>query len=194
MSKPRVPPRPRKGRNRLAAVPTVGGDLSSRHEGLSGPGEPFGDASQEIQELIDLAKRNNLAELEVEREGVRIRIRRDASAGTQPVSVREVTTAGQEVPREKPALPSPAEAAGHVTVTSPIVGTFYRSASPDADAYVEEGDFVKQGQVLCIVEAMKLMNEIESELDGRIVKILAESTKPVEYGQPLFLIDPMPAS
>jgi acetyl-CoA carboxylase biotin carboxyl carrier protein len=79
-----------------------------------------------------------------------------------------------------------------VTITSPIVGTFYRSPSPDADPYVEEGDVVKKGQVLCIVEAMKLMNEIESETDGRIVKILAESTKPVEYGHALFLIDPNP--
>ncbi len=80
--------------------------------------------------------------------------------------------------------------AGFVTVTSPIVGTFYRSPSPDADFYVDEGDIVKKGQVLCIVEAMKLMNEIESELDGRIVKIFVENTKPVEYGQALFLIDP----
>jgi acetyl-CoA carboxylase biotin carboxyl carrier protein len=80
--------------------------------------------------------------------------------------------------------------AGHITITSPIVGTFYRSPSPDADPYVEEGDYVKKGQVLCIVEAMKLMNEIESEVDGRITKILVESTKPVEYGQALFLIDP----
>jgi len=79
---------------------------------------------------------------------------------------------------------------GMVTITSPIVGTFYRSPSPDADPYVEEGDMVKKGQVLCIVEAMKLMNEIESETDGRIVKILTESTKPVEYGHALFLIDP----
>jgi acetyl-CoA carboxylase biotin carboxyl carrier protein len=79
---------------------------------------------------------------------------------------------------------------GLVTITSPIVGTFYRSPSPDADPYVEEGDYVKKGQVLCIVEAMKLMNEIESEADGRIMRILVESTKPVEYGQPLFLIDP----
>ena len=70
-----------------------------------------------------------------------------------------------------------------ITIASPIVGTFYRSPSPDADPYVEEGDYVKKGQVLCIVEAMKLMNEIESEVDGRITKILAESTKPVEYGQ-----------
>ena len=84
----------------------------------------------------------------------------------------------------------PTETSGLVTITSPIVGTFYRSPSPDADPYVEEGEYVKRGQVLCIVEAMKLMNEIESEVDGRITKILVESTKPVEYGQPLFLIDP----
>ncbi len=75
-----------------------------------------------------------------------------------------------------------------------IVGTFYRSPSPDADPYVEEGDSVKKGQVLCVVEAMKLMNEIESEVDGRLVKILVENTKSVEYGQALFLIDPKSAS
>jgi acetyl-CoA carboxylase biotin carboxyl carrier protein len=83
---------------------------------------------------------------------------------------------------------------GFVTVTSPIVGTFYRSPSPDADPYVEEGEAVKKGQVLCVVEAMKLMNEIESEVDGRLVKILVENTKSVEYGQALFLIDPKAAS
>jgi acetyl-CoA carboxylase biotin carboxyl carrier protein len=77
-----------------------------------------------------------------------------------------------------------------ITIVSPIVGTFYRSPSPDADPYVEEGDYLKKGQVLCIVEAMKLMNEIESEVNGRVIKILAESTKPVEYGQALFLVDP----
>jgi acetyl-CoA carboxylase biotin carboxyl carrier protein len=81
-----------------------------------------------------------------------------------------------------------------VTITSPIVGTFYRSPSPDADPYVEEGDLVRKGQVLCLVEAMKLMNEIESEVDGRVVKILVESTNPVEYGQPLLLIDPTSAA
>jgi acetyl-CoA carboxylase biotin carboxyl carrier protein len=99
-----------------------------------------------------------------------------------------------EVPEESRAVASSENLSGKVTVTSPIVGTFYRSPSPDADPYVEEGDLVKKGQVLCIVEAMKLMNEIEAEVDGRIVKILAESTKPVEYGQPLFLVDPAPTS
>jgi len=178
----------------LAAVPTVGGGLQARRESPRDPGGSFAETGQEIQDLINLAKRNNLAELEVEREGMRIRIRRDALAGGQPVPVREVPAGDEDVQEETASLAVPAEAAGYVTVTSPIVGTFYRSASPDADPYVEEGDVVKKGQVLCIVEAMKLMNEIESETDGRIIRILAESTKPVEYGQPLFLIDPKPAS
>jgi acetyl-CoA carboxylase biotin carboxyl carrier protein len=178
----------------LAAVPTVGEGSVHGRERLRAPEDRFVEAGHEIQDLIDLARRNNLAELEIERDGVRIRIRRDAVAGGHGGAVREVLTGGQDGQDEMPAPVVPAEAAGYVTVTSPIVGTFYRAASPDADPYVEEGDVVKKGQVLCIVEAMKLMNEIEAETDGRIIKILAESTKPVEYGQPLFLIDPKPAS
>jgi len=147
---------------------------------------------KEVHHLVELLNRHELSELEVERKGFRIRVRRGGSA----------TDAAQTVlaePSHRTAEPSgvlagaAAEAMASstlVTVTSPIVGTFYRSPSPDADAYVEEGDFVKKGQVLCIVEAMKLMNEIESEVDGRVHKILTESAKPVEYGQPLFLIDP----
>lgn len=145
----------------------------------------------QIQSLIDLLKRNHLTELEVERAGVRIRLSLEAGARAAPAQSSEAPHAPAAA-----ALPvtsqvsAPPENSGLITITSPIVGTFYRSPSPDADPYVEEGDYVKRGQVLCIVEAMKLMNEIESEVDGRITKILAESTKPVEYGQPLFLIDP----
>jgi acetyl-CoA carboxylase biotin carboxyl carrier protein len=156
-------------------------------------GRPFltGNQTKHIQELVDLLKRNNLTELELEREGVRIRVRHEAG-------VKTITAAATDmVPTATAAASLPAstngptgETAGLVTITSPIVGTFYRSPSPDADPYVEEGDFVKKGQVLCIVEAMKLMNEIESEVDGQVIKILAESTKPVEYGQALFHIDP----
>lgn len=151
-----------------------------------------GVQNKQIQDLIDLLRRNNLTELELERQGVRIRIRHEA--GSRPVTV----SAQESTPSPSPPTVQPVAASGPhseqntslVTIVSPIVGTFYRSPSPDADPYVEEGDYVKKGQVLCIVEAMKLMNEIESESDGRIVKILAESTKPVEYGQALFLIDP----
>jgi acetyl-CoA carboxylase biotin carboxyl carrier protein len=145
----------------------------------------------EVHHLVELLSRHELAELEVEHKGLRIRVRR-AGAGMEGATVL-----AHPAPHAQGQPGGPAEAAGEtvaagslVTVASPIVGTFYRSPSPDADSYVDEGDFVKKGQVLCIVEAMKLMNEIESEVDGRVHKILAESAKPVEYGQPLFLIDP----
>ena len=94
--------------------------------------------------------------------------------------------------RLRPRAEKPAEPAktSQIKVTSPIVGTFYRSSSPDKPSYVEVGDTVKKGQVLCIIEAMKLMNEIESETAGKIVQILVENGQPVEYGQPLFVIEP----
>ena len=150
-----------------------------------------GSQTKQIQDLIDLLRRNNLTELELERHGVRIRVRHEVGAKTVATSLGESTAPSPQASPHVPSSAAPSdEAAGLVTITSPIVGTFYRSPSPDADPYVEEGDYVRKGQVLCIVEAMKLMNEIESEVDGRIVKILAESTKSVEYGQALFLIDP----
>ncbi|HSF66205.1 MAG TPA: acetyl-CoA carboxylase biotin carboxyl carrier protein, partial [Nitrospiraceae bacterium] len=148
--------------------------------------------TKHIPELIDLLKKNNLTELEMEREGVRIRVRHEIGLKTVTAAVPEQGTPVLTSAAQSPAA-SGAQAentTGLITIVSPIVGTFYRSPSPDADPYVEEGDYVKKGQVLCIVEAMKLMNEIESEVDGRVTKILAESTKPVEYGQPLFLVDP----
>ena len=151
-----------------------------------------GQQSKQIQELIDLLKKNNLTELELEREGLRIRVRHETGVRTVTATVPDQ---GMSVLTPAAQLPSASETqakdvTGMITIVSPIVGTFYRSPSPDADPYVEEGDYVKKGQVLCIVEAMKLMNEIESEVDGRVTKILAESTKPVEYGQALFLVDP----
>ncbi len=145
---------------------------------------------KDIHHLVELLRKHDLAELEVEHQGLRIRVRRGVSADAVPAVLAEPAR-----PALHPLEESAGSAAPEVTsdalvpVASPIVGTFYRSPSPDADPYVEEGDYVKKGQVLCVVEAMKLMNEIESEVDGRIHKILAESTKPVEYGQPLFLID-----
>jgi len=153
-------------------------------------------STKQIQELIDLLRRNNLTELEVERQGTRIRVRHEVLAKPMTASLQESAPASPQQPTQSASATTPAleGATGFVTVTSPIVGTFYRSPSPDADAYVEEGDTVKKGQVLCIVEAMKLMNEIESEVDGHVVKILVENTKSVEYGQPLFLIDPKAAS
>lgn len=148
------------------------------------------EQKKEIQELVAILTEQNLTEIEVERKDLRIRIRRDApssfvpvpSASAPPLSSREPVQVALDVPEP--------DQSGFLTVTSPIVGTFYRSPSPDSEPYTEEGDIVKKGQVLCIVEAMKLMNEIESEYDGKIVKILVESAASVEYGQALFLIDP----
>lgn len=155
-----------------------------------------GGSTKQIQDLIDLLRRNNLTELEFERQGIRIRVRHDPAARPLTTSVQEFVPAPPQQPMHSASATTSVSDAntGFLTVTSPIVGTFYRSPSPDADPYVEEGDAVKKGQVLCVVEAMKLMNEIESEVDGRLVKILVENTKSVEYGQALFLIDPKAAS
>ncbi len=191
MRKPRNPGRTRKRRRQpLSVVPAASGLSSS-----NGPQhQPSADQERQIQDLVDLLKRNNLTELEWECDTFRVRLRHEAHSKGQSASGTDA------VPFSHPSAADPAQpvevtnTTGLVTITSPIVGTFYRSPAPEADPYVEEHDVVKRGQVLCVVEAMKLMNEIESEVDGRIVKILAESTKPVEYGQPLFLIDPTAAA
>ncbi len=149
---------------------------------------------REIEDLIEVLNLYHLTELEFEKKGVRIRIRRDhvPAVSSHQVEISKTAEAVSLPEKQVPFLS--AESAHFLTVTSPIVGTFYRSPSPDTDPYVEEGDIVKKGQVLCIVEAMKLMNEIEAETDGKIVKILVESTTPVEFGQPLYLIDPLSGS
>ncbi len=146
---------------------------------------------REIENLIELLNKYHLTELEVEKKGVRIRVRRDPAPTFTSPSVEVGRTGEPFSPVPTQPSTSPVEPSQYLTVTSPIVGTFYRSSSPDADPYVEEGSVVKKGQILCIVEAMKLMNEIEAEVDGTIIKALVESTTPVEFGQPLFLIDPL---
>ena len=148
------------------------------------------DQYKEIQDLIDILTQENLTEIEVERRDLRIRIRRDPVPATISSFVSPAPLVTELPTTSKATLESPDDVSQLVTVTSPIVGIFYRSPAPDADVYVEENDLVVKGQVLCIVEAMKLMNEIESEADGRLVKILVESGATVEYGQPLFLINP----
>ena len=146
------------------------------------------DEQETIRTLIDLLKENNLVELELEREGLRIRLRREPSASTSPSRVQQRLVPHDPLAEGQPSI-VPADTSSIVTIRSPIVGTFYRAPSPDAEPYVHEGDVVTRGQVLCVIEAMKLMNEIESEVTGRVVKVLVESAKPVEYGQPLFLIE-----
>jgi acetyl-CoA carboxylase biotin carboxyl carrier protein len=127
-----------------------------------------------------------LSEIDVTVGDVRVRLQRGAIASTAPV----VAPAAVSVERPAAAHSAEIEAASGVTIEAPMVGTFYRASSPTADPYVSEGDLVKEGQILCIIEAMKLMNEIESKVAGRVVKIFVENAHPVEFGQSLFLIDP----
>jgi acetyl-CoA carboxylase biotin carboxyl carrier protein len=144
---------------------------------------------EDLKDLIGLLKDTDITELQVEKEGVRIKIKREKHYGhfepAHQVMVERKTA------KEDSAVPATAEPDKKLlSVASPIVGTFYRSPSPEASAFVEVGTRVRKGQVLCIVEAMKLMNEIESDADGIIAKIMVENAHPVEYGEPLFLIDP----
>jgi len=155
---------------------------------------------KEIKELIEVLKDTDVTELELEKAGTRIKIKKGAE-GRVPVLVEHVTPAISHEPSPLPApapqLPPAADASkesgqkNFVAVTSPIVGTFYRSPSPETAVYVEVGDVVKKGQILCIIEAMKLMNEIEAEVSGKVVEILVDNAQPVEYGEPLFHIEPM---
>ncbi|MGH7317068.1 MAG: acetyl-CoA carboxylase biotin carboxyl carrier protein [Candidatus Rokuibacteriota bacterium] len=141
-----------------------------------------------MDEVVELAVRHNLAEIEVEAAGTRIRIVREHAAAP---GARAEAAPAMAASLQQPA-PDSVEATAHLlTVEAPMVGTFYRAPKPDAPPFVAEGDMVKEGQVLCIVEAMKLMNEIESRVAGRIVKVVVENGQPVEFGQPLFLMEPL---
>ena len=138
-------------------------------------------------EIVELAVAHDLAELEVEAGGMRVRVvRRHAEAAARPSAAAAPTALTQ------PAQAVAAEAAaGTITVEAPMVGTFYRSPSPEAPPFVSEGDTIKEGQTLCVIEAMKLMNEIDAKLGGRIVKVLVDNAQPVQFGQPLFLLEPL---
>jgi acetyl-CoA carboxylase biotin carboxyl carrier protein len=136
--------------------------------------------------LASLLGELGLSEVEVESGDIRVRVQRGPIAAT-PLPAAPTPVVADERPLVADAV-SPAL----VTVEAPMVGTFYRASAPTADPYVQEGDVVKEGQVLCIIEAMKLMNEIESKVAGRVARILVENGHAVEYGQPLFLLDPQP--
>ena len=151
--------------------------------------------AKEIKEILAVLKDTDVSELELERgSGVRLKIRRGpipAQGGGQPAYQMMMPPASASAPaRADGAAPAAVAEKPGKMITSPFVGTFYRAASPDSPNYVETGAVVKKGQVLCIIEAMKLMNEIEAEFDGKVAEILAENAQPVEYGQPLFRIEP----
>ena len=149
----------------------------------------------EIQKLIKLVKRTGIGELEVTEGGRTVRIAAwpvnpPAAAHAVPANPPAPATNSASAPAPAPASPAPAAEDRLQKIVSPMVGTFYRAPAPDADAYVEVGEHVQAGQTVCIIEAMKLMNEIESEVRGRVVRIAVENGQPVEYGQVLFLVDP----
>lgn len=141
----------------------------------------------EIKKLIEVLKETDITELQIEREGSKLKIKREKFLSTFEAvpSVKK-----HEAAISKETKIEVTEESKMATVTSPIVGIFHRAPAPEAPPFVEVGSSVKKGQVLCIVEAMKLMNEIESDTDGVISKILVENGQPVEYGEPLFLIEP----
>jgi len=145
-----------------------------------------------VKEVLKLVEESSVNEIELEEEGIRVRITKSAgSVGVLQQMPQPVVPQQFPAPAAPPPPPEPAPAADkkYHEVKSPIVGTFYRAPAPDASNYVEVGQQVQEGTVLCIVEAMKLMNEIESDGTGRIAKICVENGKPVEYNQVLFLIE-----
>ncbi|MGC8529821.1 MAG: acetyl-CoA carboxylase biotin carboxyl carrier protein [Leptospirillia bacterium] len=147
--------------------------------------------NEDIKEILGLVREHNLLSFEFERDGARIKIARSPlSPGTLRISQDgEALLPSQTGPDTAPSTVPVARSERVRVITSPIVGTFYRSSSPDAAPYVEVGSPVTKGQILCIIEAMKLMNEIESEIDGTVRAFLVENGQPVEYGAPLIEID-----
>jgi len=150
--------------------------------------------TKEIRDLIDFIASTGLNEVNIETEELKLSVKRDRKI-TQVIEA--TATAPLAAAPVAPAAPAQASAAietpapsGYVEVKSPMIGTFYRSANPEADSFVNIGDSISVGDTMCIIEAMKLFNEIESEVSGKIIKALVENGTPVEYDQPLFLVDP----
>jgi acetyl-CoA carboxylase biotin carboxyl carrier protein len=157
---------------------------------------------KQIQELIKTINKSNISELSIEEKDFKITIKQEQTT----VEPQYIMTAPAAMPVAAPAMAAPAPAAApaaaasspapaaasanQITVKSPMIGTFYRSAGPDKAPFVNVGDEIKAGQVVCIIEAMKLFNEIESEVSGRIVKVLVDDASPVEYDQALFIVEP----
>jgi acetyl-CoA carboxylase biotin carboxyl carrier protein len=150
---------------------------------------------KELKEILQILEDQKITEFELEQEGTKLRVRRGEwkAAISSPLAAGMDVPAPHEVSLETPPVvppaPSPVES-GLTIVKSPIVGTFYRSPDPNSAPFVNIGDFVKIGQVLCIIEAMKLMNEIEAEVAGEIVKVHHETGQPVQFGEPLFTVRP----
>lgn len=159
--------------------------------------------AKEIQELIDFIAKSGLNKVNIETEEFKISVKRDpdqrikyvkdsgAAAAPAPVAAPQPAAPAVAVAAPAPvAAPAASDDSKYVAIKAPMIGTFYRAAGPDTPIFVNVGDEVEKGQVICIIEAMKLFNEIESEVSGKIVKVLVDNANPVEYDQPLFLVDP----
>jgi acetyl-CoA carboxylase biotin carboxyl carrier protein len=157
---------------------------------------------KQIQELIKMINKSNIGEVTIEEKGFKLTIKQKeepaqhlfATPVHTPVSLpptQAPTAAAPTQQAEKPRAAESAAADNYITIKSPMIGTFYRSPSPGKPYFVEIGDEITPGKVVCIIEAMKLFNEIESEVKGRIVKVLVDDASPVEYDQPLFLVEPV---
>lgn len=155
---------------------------------------------KQIQELIKMVNKSNIGEVSIEEKGFKLTIKQKEEAqqmftalppqqylpqAAPPIQQQQITGGGSEKSKSAETVPD-----NLITIKSPMIGTFYRSPSPGKPVFVEVGDEIVPGKVVCIIEAMKLFNEIESEIKGRIVKVLADDASPVEYDQPLFLVDP----
>lgn len=162
---------------------------------------------KEIRDLIDFINQSGLNEVNIETDEFKISVKREPNIKTQviekPSLVQQPSSTVQQNPSatEAPSPQSPTDEkkspengadtqGNYVEIKSPMIGTFYRSSSPEVDPFVKVGDSISKGETVCIVEAMKLFNEIESEVSGKIVKVLVENASPVEYDQPLFLVEP----
>jgi acetyl-CoA carboxylase biotin carboxyl carrier protein len=161
---------------------------------------------KQIQELIKMINKSNIGEVSIEEKGFKLTIKQKEEPvqqliaaplqAAQPVAalaaapVAPVAAAAPAAAAEKPSKAAEAPAGNTVTIKSPMIGTFYRSPSPDKPSFINIGDEITPGKVVCIIEAMKLFNEIESEVTGKIIKVLVEDASPVEYDQPLFLVEP----
>jgi len=158
---------------------------------------------REIQDLIKFVAKSGVSEVTLETDGIKLIVKTEQNKAGKETIVYQVPAEPQVIHAAAPAMPTPAptpvaaqptakeEPAGNlVTIKSPMIGTFYRSAGPDKPPFVGVGDEVNSGKVICIIEAMKLFNEIESDVKGRIVKVLVDDASPVEYDQPLFLVEP----
>lgn len=158
----------------------------------------------EIQDLIKFVSKSGVSEVEIEQKDFKIIIKAEHKTKKEEHTVYVQAPVAQAAPAvaapvsipaaapvaETPKAAAPSEDAKYVTIKSPMIGTFYRSSSPDKPAFANVGDSIGKGQVVCIIEAMKLFNDIESEISGKIVKVLVDDASPVEYDQPLFLVDP----